>query len=359
MTKIPEFRVRVFLSVDLSGSTEYKSKSKDASWIRTFRKFYSQFLQYFRRNYTAFCEGYPECNTYRDQYPKLWKTIGDEAIFVNRVGSLFQLFAYVHAFDLSLKEYRDTLKSLDDTEKLDVKGNGWIAAFPHPNQTIPRPNPEIETEEETMPDEKIEKLADETPSDFDFLGPGVDAGFRISKNSAPDMMTLSPVLACLLAHANNNHIHKKFAFRFRFSGTNILKGVVEGKEYPIVGINTEHDKNRAKIIELRDRLTGANELLPKDLIEYLECFLELNQIDMPAFETSETGFCFVAPESYQKTFIPYWQDLQVEMENANKNKEESEAATTDTTSKNGNDEYEKLSELIDELTKKLSDGLEF
>src|SRR3712207_2108650 len=132
----PEYRIRLFLAVDLAGSTAYKSSQKTNGWIKTFRDFYNGFVRLYRANYVAFCEEHDECAAVSTDLPKLWKTVGDEVIFVNRVGSLFQLYAYVHSFDRTLDEYKKNLRTNPTTVDLDVKGNGWIASFPFPNQTI-------------------------------------------------------------------------------------------------------------------------------------------------------------------------------------------------------------------------------
>lgn len=62
--------------------------------------------------------------------------MGDEVLFVNRVESCFEVFAFVHAFCQTLQEYSEKLESVKETRDLDVKGNGWIASFPIPNQTF-------------------------------------------------------------------------------------------------------------------------------------------------------------------------------------------------------------------------------
>lgn len=320
----PEFRVRVFLSVDLVGSTAYKSKQADNRWINTFRKFYSGFLSKFRRNYVNYCEAHSECRSYARNFPALWKTVGDEAIFTNKVESLFQLYAYVHSFDLALAQYKDDLKSNLETADLDVKGNAWVASFPFPNQTIPKPNFNSEEATDSLPDEKDEIAADERPSDYDFLGSGIDAGFRISGNSTAAFMTLSPVLACLLATANTNRAMKKFEFDFVFQGMNELKGVLNSASYPIVGLSTERDPSSRKLSSLSGELTGANELDADTLVEFLETFIEYHSVDMPQYTDEVGGYKFSKPTSYDEKFVPYWDGLAKELVSVDEGRKESE-----------------------------------
>ena len=134
----PEYRVRLFLSADLSGSTAFKTAYQGPiSWVPKFKHFYSEFLAQYTARYSDYClEHEACCGELANELPKLWKTVGDEVIFVNRVSSCAQIFAYVHAFIQALEVYSRSLKKETDTAKLDVKGNGWIASFPYPNQTV-------------------------------------------------------------------------------------------------------------------------------------------------------------------------------------------------------------------------------
>ena len=121
-------------------------------------------------------------NADAENCPKLWKTIGDEILFVNRVHSISHLSAYVSAFSKTLMEFADKFLG----EDLDTKGNGWIAAFPSPNCSIgiggdSTIDPIAGIND--LPSEQLEADVDENPRKYDFLGKGIDGGFRISKNS--------------------------------------------------------------------------------------------------------------------------------------------------------------------------------
>lgn len=89
------------MSVDLVGSTAFKSKDGNTNlkWIKAFQKFYGEFPSQFAKNYKKTCAGIPEIHdSEADSEPKVWKTIGDEILFVNRVNSITQLGAFVRAF---------------------------------------------------------------------------------------------------------------------------------------------------------------------------------------------------------------------------------------------------------------------
>jgi hypothetical protein len=327
----PEYRIRVFLAVDLAGSTAFKAKQSSASWIRVFRAFYSNFLKHFQSIYVEYCESHEECAPYKDPdfHPKIWKTVGDEIIFVNRIQSQFHLFAYVHAFDQTLRRYKEILKSKDSTRDLDVKGNGWIASFPFPNQTVKVYDPGDSEAEDEISDEKYEAEADINPAAYDFLGPGIDAGFRIAKNSLPGFFTLSPMLAWLLCRANTNRVYSKFGFKLEYRGDNILKGVVDGSPYPMVGINTERNERRNRIDKLRNDMLGGVSSDAVQIIEYLELFADEYDIEMPRLEAAKSDNSFGVPEFYSEKFIPDWERLKDELDSRDQNLAESSASQLD------------------------------
>ena len=47
----PNYRVRLFLSADLSNSTAYKSSRPPHKWVSVFRDFYDEFVELFRRKH--------------------------------------------------------------------------------------------------------------------------------------------------------------------------------------------------------------------------------------------------------------------------------------------------------------------
>jgi hypothetical protein len=310
----PLYRLRLFLSVDLVGSTAFKSKDDETNlvWIKAFQKFYEQFPKMFRKNYREFCSDAPEIDTNEKLItPKVWKTIGDEIIFVNRVHSVAHLAAYVISFRKTLITFGD---EVNGTYKLNTKGNGWIAAFPTPNRSI---RLALDAKEESYSSnddiltEADEVSVDDTPSQFDFLGKGIDGGFRISRNSAVDAMTLSPALAYLLCRAHKNVETTKFNCQFSFREPEVFKGVMGGKKYPVVSLITSRDEAHEKVecleAELLDRPRAAN---AEKLYEYLDRYIEAFNVERPTLKLSY-GSADIAPPPYYVSYIEEWQsDLQ-------------------------------------------------
>lgn len=88
MKTCPEYRVRLFLTVDLVGSTAYKAKSSEGKennkephpeWVNRFRKFYQQFPQILDSSYKETETGK---KSGAELTPQVWKTIGARFFFV-------------------------------------------------------------------------------------------------------------------------------------------------------------------------------------------------------------------------------------------------------------------------------------
>jgi hypothetical protein len=323
--KGPLYRLRLFLSVDLVGSTAFKSKDDETNlvWIKAFQKFYEQFPKMFRRHYREFCDEAPEIHSDEKAItPKVWKTIGDEIIFVNRVHSVAHLAAYVISFRKTLIAFGEEVNA---TYKLNTKGNGWIAAFPTPNRSI-RLALDVKDESYSSNDDILteddEVSVDQQPSRFDFLGKGIDGGFRISRNSAVDTMTLSPALAYLLCRAHKNVDTTKFDCQFSFREPEVFKGVMGGRKYPVVSLITSRDEDHERVecleAELLDRPRAAN---ADKLYDYLDRYIEAFHVEKPTLKLTYRS-ADVAPPAYYLSYIAEWlADLQ-QIEKQKKTEEE-------------------------------------
>jgi len=305
----PAYRVRLFLSVDLTGSTDFKAKTGHTSltWLKAFQKFYGEFPSMFEGNYHKACCEIPDIGgDERDCHPKVWKTIGDEILFVNRVDSITHLGAYVSAFAQTLKDFGGDIY---DIHKLNTKGNGWVAAFPSPNCSISlsKGTDDPLSGSSELLTEAFEKQVDETPHKYDFLGKGIDGGFRISRNSTIDTFTISPALAYLLCRAKRNNETTMFDCDFQFHEPQQLKGVVGGNYYPIVSIDTNRDEQQKKIYDLQaDLLQQPASADFAKLAEYLERYIDYHRIEKPALKLANGNADVDPPEHYQR-FISEWQ----------------------------------------------------
>lgn len=301
----PEYRVRLFLSVDLTGSTAFKHKSKDTlEWIKSFKVFYEQFPLMLQKNYRTLANpnGKLARSLSQDEadsgHPRLWKTVGDEILFCCTLKSLCQLGTCIEAFVNTLVQYGEILKG----GALNTKGNAWVASFPTPNCSI-KPIKSSKDEENSkrndLPNETEEQEIDLDPSKFDFLGKGIDAGFRISKNSAINTLTISPGLAILLCECTKIETLSKFKTPIRLTEMQEFKGVAGNNFYPVLTIDTCRDDKYRTILECQRKLLNQPDPQnPKALEAYLSNYLEYFEIEIPSIKKMSHDAEFSPPAFY-------------------------------------------------------------
>ena len=271
------------MSVDLVGSTafkaekaaqEYESSRVKPKWVGVFTDFYEAFPQALKRQYVL-GEG-KLVDGEKDLYPRIWKTIGDEIILCSRILNIEHLAHTMDSFIATLKEYSVVVKRADN--KLDVKGNAWVAACPAPNFGFALNPKEAPDPDGLDTSEATEAIIDLVPHKYDFLGKAIDTGFRVSKNSRADRCTVSAQLAFVLAEAE---IRRLTNFKLDFDGRTELKGVNNGIPYPVVFIDTETDDNKIDLIYTEKELSSKNDFKPEKLKAFLAAFMKVASIDHP------------------------------------------------------------------------------
>lgn len=312
----PEYRIRLYLSADLVGSTAYKgavdnnSDTLHPQWVNSFKLFYKLFPEMVQ---SAFQSSKPDDSHEIETYtgPQIWKTIGDEIIFCVRVRTQRHLACCVSSFIEAMDQFGRKLEA--DRIPLDIKGAGWLATFPAENISISvGDNNEITTSAQSQDyiTEEFEERADKEPHRFDFLGKGIDTGFRISKNATADRFTSSIELAYFLAKAVSA---KFFSGRFTYHGKEIFKGVNRNQPYPVISIDTErNDKKR----ELRPReriLSREPDIEPLALSDYLDAFMRHENIEIPILPIDSTTPLTPDVPSYQN-FTAQWAKVKTEVQ---------------------------------------------
>ena len=151
--------LRLFLSVDIAGSTAYKAKFanlQNVGWLRVFETFFQIFpivlIGQVAREFLE-AEALPVVN--------VWKVLGDEMIFTNEPQSAREAALLLHAVFRAMVRYE---AEHFGGFQLHLKATAWFAAFP-------RPNIEVEIPEMSRGD---------TARYIDYLGPDIDLGFRIA-----------------------------------------------------------------------------------------------------------------------------------------------------------------------------------
>lgn len=319
-TDCPQYRVRIFLSVDLSNSTSYKSQRAPHQWVPTFRDFYSEFSDLFRRNHIFEIEELGESvSRLRERKPNLWKTVGDEIIFVNRVDSCFEVSLFVKAFAKSLQEYNSILREDGDRSSLSVKGSAWIASFPYPNITIAIPTLSDPSDNSDITEtEQIELSADESPNRHEFLGKGLDYGFRIAKNAADDFFVISPALAGILIRANVNEKFKKdydsLKLPIVLREPVHFKGVLNGSRYPVLGVPVDRDEHWGRLRKLESELLSRSAGDDNKLQQYLRDFIALHEVEEPSLKIRPNEPDEPVPDYYTSKYVPNWKGAAQEVQ---------------------------------------------
>ncbi len=202
-----ESSLRLFLSVDISGSTAFKHSSKNpAEWQYFFYNFYYELHQ---RIHVAYSDNICKLTT--------WKWIGDEVVFTAELLEFDAIPKLVNVFREVVFGFRKEILRIHNG-RVDAKIAGWTAGFPVGNMMI-----------ESPPDLKRE---------CDYIGPSMDIGFRLVKVSDPRRMFISVELAWLLTHPKVPDANRMNLY---FHGPVALKGVGKDGFYPGVWLDNFKD----------------------------------------------------------------------------------------------------------------------
>jgi len=199
--------LRLFLSVDMVGSTEFKARftgQGSEGWLGIFQTFFTSFpLMAAGQIGIEFLED--------DATPAIdvWKVMGDEVVFVAQPGGPEELTSILLALLRTMQMYEERhFQQLP----LRLKGTAWLADFDGHNIEI-----------------EIPELSSGTGAHLDYIGPDIDLGFRISKFAKPGSLVISlDVLEVVLGARNAGKA------ALYLMGKEPLKGVMFGRPYPIV-----------------------------------------------------------------------------------------------------------------------------
>lgn len=205
--------LRLFLSVDLENSTSLKHKHghkhkqdgslQDGAWLSVVLQFATEFPQLFEAKLQehARLHSVPVLPP-----PPLWKMLGDELLFVQSLQHMGHAHTYLQSFRVALATWNKDVAHSPDRGPLFVKGAAWLAGFPIANAVI-----------------------DAGDGREDYVGPSIDAGFRIARLATRRHLPVSVDLAWLLLHTRT---HCPTVLDLHFDGPATLKGVAEESGYP-------------------------------------------------------------------------------------------------------------------------------
>jgi hypothetical protein len=268
----PEFpeglkpRLRLFLSVDLVGSTPYKQTRH--MWRPEIVSFYRNFDYILQRQYREFSGGLDDGLP----APQFWKSNGDELLYVCELQSLSHAHALMHVWLATLNEYRG---ARDEVSKhLDVKSTAWIGLFPVPNAEIffRRGTAWSDVKDPVLSQAEIREefyANPENPSiTREFVGPSIDTGFRLTGWARPSRLIVSVDLAFLLTGA---YTRKVGPLRLHLSGKDKLKGVIDDQPYPTLWIPVGRSR-----LDPEDRRLSEVFMDRSTIRSYCEAIIEQN-----------------------------------------------------------------------------------
>lgn len=311
----PEFlkpRLRIFLSADIVGSTSLKQSRLGASpeqirkqhstWFSAIQGFYIEARQSVIREWEEAKNAWPNQDEHFGAPPEIWKTIGDEVIFVKVVTDYRQVAVILKCWIKALNSMRDFLQ--EENSKLDVKSTAWLAGFPVENKEVvlslePRADGKEIEDYFKESGEILNRYYSEKSKDgisLDFIGPAIDIGFRLGGQSSNRRFILSVGITYILSLTNPTRNKLLEDFDVFYSGSVPLKGVLGGLTYPVFWIDLAKDDSLA-IHE--DRLTRFEPPGRDAIRRYCEAFyIEHSAYIFPPFIASSS--------EQQLTSVPHW-----------------------------------------------------
>ncbi len=207
----------IFMSADIAGSTDFKQvphvDDSRAAWLSALETFFREFpLVLMGQIAAAFADHQivPQIS--------IWKVIGDELVFRAPVQSADEALRITEAFYRAVVNYDS---QFFNRWPLRISGSCWGCDFTTRNIEI-----------------EIPEMDSNQGAYTDYLGPEVDAGFRIAAKSENGHVIVSMELAELLASMSERR-----GIRFHYTGKASLKGVFGGQPYPVIFVSFEDGNN--------------------------------------------------------------------------------------------------------------------
>lgn len=244
---------RMFASVDISGSTAFKH-AKRKTWIKVFEQFFEDFPSRIQESW----ERIPSEARGRPKAPfQVWKYVGDEILFVADLACHEEALWHSHVLLSAVDSYEPELRK---QPHLGLKACMWTAGFPVANS-------EVQLHRATDFGDKID----------DFLGPDIDLGFRIAGFADRRRVPINIQLVYLLQRAKSNLVQSQdYHPCISYSSSEVLKGVLGNKPYPIFWI----DRHKGELTA-EDELLGNNHKIDSGSIDrFVIEFIEENIPDI-------------------------------------------------------------------------------
>lgn len=289
-TKIPKFlepRLRLFLGADIVGSTALKQTRmgahkgatdqaiKGPAWFSAIQGFYFEAAQAFLFDWETSKEASENADGLYGPAPTLWKTAGDEVLFVKLVTDHRQISITLQCWMRALNRMKEFLRG--ESSLLDVKSTCWTAGFPFRNREVVL-DPDCHKSHGKIEDyykengnllNKYYRNPLKSNLSVDYIGPSLDTGFRLSGYSTGRKFVVSVDIAYLLSMTQvDGEISRIDLY---YDGSVSLKSVLGGSNYPIFWIDMSAESSLSR---KEDKLKTITACASQNTKEYCEAFYE-------------------------------------------------------------------------------------
>ncbi|MBF0584873.1 MAG: hypothetical protein HQL80_11660 [Magnetococcales bacterium] len=380
-SEYPEYlkpRLRLFLSIDLVGSTALKQGKmgerqgggtpdldeykRSSLWRAPILDFYQNFQYIFALKWKRAEEELKleDTNNSNLDKPEFWKALGDELIYNQLISTAYQACWCVRAWISAAEDFREKLRGTFPA--LDVKMAAWIAGFPVINsEVVLQKNTDdllqqvrsgiTDSMAALMQQLKSYYSSDKSKAVLDYMGPSMDIGFRLCSLSTPREMPISLELAYILSKVRRDLTERENRLRdqpepgsrenhlpapaLRYMGRKSLKGVLNGRPYPVFWLDVA---GRDPVEAAEDAISSREEITSDQCLKLFEAFVKEVNNPLLIWEPYLSGLhddkvIKSDRPSVHKELLDNWLNTLKEKEDATSLQEESEdtnsAATKD------------------------------
>lgn len=216
-------KVELFFSFDIVNSTAYKDKNQE--WVSDL----TGEITYLKET----VEG-------TIQQARLWRIIGDEIVFTCEIRDIGEIYEIINSLYIVLIENNGNNcgKKVEKNDSgFNLQAAAWIAAITNWDGNDNSKN--ISRYDNVLKKYKI--APNRTINEF--LGADIDIGFRIKKETEKRRLVISYELALILSERT------EYSSRLHVITYKTLKGVWEGKPYPIIWYYDERVHNKVPFDE--------------------------------------------------------------------------------------------------------------
>ncbi len=258
MKLLPE--LRLFISVDIVGSTAYKQKRETTSddihpWYPVLHTFLTSFPLTLEEHLNDFLKVQ---NLSSIAPLSAWKYLGDEIIFTVALNHSRHLSYYIRCARASIKTY---VEKYLKQEGLSLRGAAWLAGFPTANISF------------LLHDKGIE-----------YLGRSMDIGFRLSTLANREKFALCVKTTWMLAYTSMPE-------DMYYGGKVPLKGVLDNRPYPFFWLDMGHSPSELV-------LSGLKTCSKSDVSSFTTHYIQSNGMGLP-FIDGDTTLLENKPSDYQ------------------------------------------------------------